>query len=143
MSRPYLDTSAFTKWYVNEAGADEFASFMSGQQGAVISRLGIVEFRCLLARRRRSGELSVELEIETYRLFQDDIAFGVYDVRALLDDHAEVAGGLFDRLPEQPLRTLDALHLATALTTGSDVLATADRTMAAAGEALGLMVERF
>jgi predicted nucleic acid-binding protein len=46
-------------------------------------------------------------------------------------------------LPRHGLRTLDALHLALVRATGLEVLATADRIMAAAAEALGLTVERF
>ena len=143
MKLPYLDTSAFAKWYVNESGSEAFTSFMSGKDGAVIGRLGLLEFRCLLSRRRRSGSLSEELESETYRLFQDDILSGVYEVHPLLDEHAIEARALIERLPSHALRTLDALHLAMALGAGTELLATADEVMASAAEDLGLSVERF
>ena len=50
---------------------------------------------------------------------------------------------LIGRLDEYALRTLDALHLACAWAAGAKELATADRAMAAAAEALGMDVERF
>jgi predicted nucleic acid-binding protein len=48
-----------------------------------------------------------------------------------------------DRLPDHPLRTLDALHLAVVEAAGFEVMATADRVMANAAEALGVKVEGF
>ena len=47
------------------------------------------------------------------------------------------------KLTELPLRTLDALHLATAQTLETDTLATADDVMRRAAEALGLTVVYF
>jgi uncharacterized protein len=51
---PYIDTSALAKWYLNEPRSEDF--------GAVISRLTVVEFRCLIARRRRAGDIDLEDE---------------------------------------------------------------------------------
>lgn len=142
--RPYLDTSAFAKWYVNETGSDDFAAFMADQEGGVISRLGLVELRCALARRRRHGSLSADMEAESYRLFLEDIVSGIYDVIPLHDEQADLALSLLDRLgQDHALRTLDSLHLATALRAEVELLATADTVMADAAEALGLTVRRF
>jgi predicted nucleic acid-binding protein len=143
VSRPYLDTGAFAKWYVRERTSDDFAAFMAEQEGGIISRLGLVEFRCALARRRRAGTISPVLESESFRIFQDDVVAGVYEVLPLLDEHAEQARALIERLAGQPLRTLDALHLAAASTAGVATLATADAVMAAAARDLGLAVVTF
>ena len=59
------------------------------------------------------------------------------------DAHAQAALDLIERLRRHPLRTLDALHLAIALDTGADLLATADRIMASAAKSLGLPVATF
>jgi predicted nucleic acid-binding protein len=60
--RAYLDTSALAKWYLNEAGSEAFVEFLQGLGAALISSLTVTEMRCLLSRRRRMGDLSVELE---------------------------------------------------------------------------------
>ena len=64
--RAYLDTSALAKWYLNEAGSEAFVAFLQGLGAAVISSLTVTEMRCLLSRRRRMGDLSVELESARY-----------------------------------------------------------------------------
>lgn len=55
----------------------------------------------------------------------------------------QAAISLIDRLPDIALRTLDAIHLSVARGLGVSTLATADRIMGYAGEALGLEVIRF
>jgi len=143
VSVPYIDTSALAKWYLNEPQSEEFEQFIVSQAAAAISRLGVVEFRCLLARRRRAGEISRKTEDSAQHAFDDDIRQGVLEVYPLEDLHAVAAAGLIARLTGQPLRTLDALHLAIALERSAKVLATADRVMAAAGKSLGLKVVAF
>lgn len=139
----YLDTSALAKWYLNEANSEAFADWMQGQDSACISGLTLAEMRCLLARRRRRGDFSRELEQEIYATFSEDIRLGHILLRPLKDEHATDAVHLMERLSRLPLRTLDALHLAAARDLGCGRLATADRIMARAAEALGMEVVRF
>ena len=51
--------------------------------------------------------------------------------------------GLIERLPEVPLRTLDALHLAAAQLAAATTVATADAVMRESVTALGLDVRFF
>jgi uncharacterized protein len=143
MSGPYVDTSALAKLYLNERGSEEFEAFILGQDRAAISRLTALEFRCLLARRRRAQELSAQAEGDVFRQFRSDVFNGYIEVHPLLDEHAHTAMNLLERLKEHPLRTLDTLHLAIATTLGIAVLATADQVMAQAAAALGFQVEVF
>lgn len=140
---PYLDTSALAKWYLNEPFAEEFESFIQQQPSAAISRLTVVEFRCLLARRRRAGELTKTIESRVFVAFEEDVRGGFLQVHPVADEHFIAALGLISRVGRFPLRTLDALHLAIAQALPVRKLATADRTMAEAGKALGLSVTRF
>ena len=143
-SPPYIDTSALAKWYLNEPGSDEFEAFITRRPGAIVSRLAAVELRCLLARRRRAGDIAPEIEAEAYRLFERDVGRGHLDLRPLDDAHAVAALDLLDnRLRHHPLRTLDALHLAAALDASAAVIATADRLMARAAADLGLQAATF
>src|ERR671918_682358 len=139
----YIDTSALAKWYLPEPGSEAFVEFIVRQDGAVISRLTSVELRCLLARRRRAGEIAPEHERDAWFTFEDDIRAGHLHVEALADGHAIKARHLVEQLRDLPLRTLDALHLAIAQSIGVDVLATADLGMARAAQALGITVVTF
>ncbi len=140
---PYLDTSALAKWYLNEPFSEEFEAFIRQQTVAAISRLTVVEMRCLLARRRRAGDITKSVESRVYSAFEQDIHAGFLQVYPVADEHLIAALGLITRLGRWPLRTLDAMHLAIAQVTHASHLATADKVMAASGKALGLEVVRF
>jgi hypothetical protein len=140
---PYVDTSALAKWYLNEPFSEKFESFIQQQSTAVISRLTVVEFRCLLARRRRAGEITKAVETRVFNTFEEDIRAGFLQIHPVADEHLIAALALITRLARFPLRTLDAMHLAIAQGIRVRHLATADRTMASAGNAIGLEIARF
>ncbi len=139
----YVDTSALAKWYVNEAGSAEFEAFIGREEHAAISRLTVVELRCLLARKRRAKEIDGRAENRALQAFEADIRAGYLTVYPLEDEHALAAADLIARLKSHPLRTLDALHLVIARGLGVDKVATADRIMAAAAAVLGIEAVRF
>ena len=139
----YVDTSALAKWYLNEARSEEFVTWMQAASTTYISTLTVVEKRCLLARRRRNRELPVELEQKVFAALQDDIAHGFLIQQPVDDESVRGALRLLGLLPVHPLRTLDALHLSIARNSGSLCLATADRVMASAAQAIGFEVVRF
>jgi predicted nucleic acid-binding protein len=141
--RCYIDTSALAKWYLEEPGSENFERFVNRQPVRAISRLVTVELRCLLARRRRTREISLGYEAQAYATFRGHLLAGVFVIQPLLDEHMIDALELLERLQSHPLRTLDALHLAAARTAGCDGIATADRVMAEAARAVGLTVEFF
>ncbi len=144
MSGPiYIDTSAVAKRYLREPGSDEFDGFLGRLLSASISRLTVVEMRCLVGRRRRNREIDGGAERRVMAAFEDDIAQGFLEVHPLEDRHALDARDLLTRLAPVPLRTLDALHLAIATAIGADAVATADSIFAAAATALRLRVEWF
>lgn len=139
----YLDTSALAKWYLNESRSTEFSNWIQDQQDTHISSLTILEFRCLLARRKRSGDFPTELEQQLFAAFQADIQAGHLIVHATNDDNATGAVTLLERVAPTALRTLDAMHLHVAMEIGATLLATADKTMANAAGQLGLQVVSF
>ena len=109
---PYLDTSALAKWYLNEPFSEEFEAFIQKQTAAAISRLTIVELRCLLARRRRANEITKAVESRVFASFEEDMRAGFLQVHPVTDEQVIAASGLIIRLGRYPLRTLDAMHLA-------------------------------
>ena len=72
-----------------------------------------------------------------------DIQDGLLTVSPASDLHFVKAFHLMGELAELPLRTLDALHLATAQTLETTTLATADDVMRRAAQALGITVVYF
>ena len=141
--RAYLDTSALAKWYLNEQGSETFVCFLQGLDVAVISSLTVLEMRSLLSRRRRMGDVSVDLEHQLFAAFLEDIDRGWLQRYPLDDARYSEATTLIARHPEQPLRSLDALHLTVAAHAGIPMLATADAVMAAAGLSMGFQIAQF
>ena len=139
----YVDTSALAKRYLPEPRADETDSFLTVQAQLLVSGLTTVEMRSLLARRRRLNELSSAQEMMVFASYLDDITQGFLSERPVTADLFAAAMHMFSLLPDQPLRTLDALHLAACQQHGAQVLATADGHMRAAAAALGMAVEYF
>ena len=139
----YFDTSALAKWYLEEDGSDAFEAFVNACPVRTLSRLTIVEMRCLLARRRRAGEIDADYERNAYSLFERHLVSGVFAIKAV-DEHCFArALDLIEQLPEIPLRTLDALHLSVALAAQAESVATGDRVMASAATRLGLGTQFF
>jgi predicted nucleic acid-binding protein len=140
---PYVDTSALAKWYLHESGSAEFVDFIRAQGLGLISRLTVVELRSLLGRRERAGEITTAYRRDAVQTFEADVRRGFLQIEPLSDSQAAIAADLIDRLADIPLRTLDALHLAVAQTAGARVVATADRALARAAEALGFSTVTF
>ncbi|KHD08307.1 hypothetical protein PN36_11100 [Candidatus Thiomargarita nelsonii] len=143
MALTYLDTSALAKWYLNEPRANEFSTWIQEQDDTHISSLTVTEFRCLLARRRRTREFSMEIEQWVFATFEMDIHDGHLIVHPLNDLHASGAVHLINSLPTVALRSLDAMHLSIARDIGARVIVTADRVMVEAANLLGFQVVRF
>lgn len=138
----YVDTSALIKRYLVEPFSKEFeALFLRG--GIAISRLSQVEFRCLLARRQRNKEIDAQFVSRADAEFSFDIQTRALDVVSVNDAEFTSAYFLIQRFANFSLRTLDALHLAIAQAQSIPAFATADKTQAAAAEALGMSVHGF
>jgi predicted nucleic acid-binding protein len=139
----YADTSALLKRYLHEAFSEEFDDFFRKRGPLAISRLGLVEARCSLARRRRNRLINLKLEQNAVKELNNDIRDGALQLHALADEQISHAFHLIESLPTISLRSLDAVHLAIARDIQAKGFATADKTQAEAATALGLTVHRF
>ena len=139
----YIDTSALAKWYLREAGSDEFEAWIHKAHVPTISSLTMVEMRGLLARHRRMGSLDEQAECRTYGVFAQDVDERHLTVELLEDADVRAAAHLIGRLDAHPLRTLDAVHLSICTSREIGQLATADAVIAAAAADLGIEVVRF
>ncbi len=124
----YLDSSAIIKLVVAEPESEALRAYLTGRKERVASGLARVEvFRAL---RRAHGGTPILLHHADAVL--EGIALVAVDEPVLRD-----AAGLEPRL----LRSLDAIHLATALSLGElDAVVTYDRRLAAAAAEAGLEV---
>lgn len=139
----YLDTSALLKRYVPENHSEAFDIYFVAQAPAAICRLGLVEIRCALARKRRNKAISKNREKAAMDEVRTDIQDGALIVHPGGDSHFTEAFHLIDQLIEIPLRSLDAIHLAIARSLNVRELATADAVMRQAAQALGMNVTYF
>jgi uncharacterized protein len=125
-ARPvYLDASAIVKLLVDEAGSADLAVYLAGRPTCITSRISEVEVRRAVA---RSGA-----PVEGERV---DAVFAALATRELDGSLAASAG----RLAPPALRTLDAIHLATALELVLELEAfvTYDQRLADAAAAAGI-----
>lgn len=139
----YFDTSALAKWYLNEAGSDDVEKYIQEHGPVDMSDLTVVEMRCLLARRRREGNIDPKTEIKIFATFEEDIRQRFLICHPLPDGLTAGAVNLLSVHPDLPIRTLDALHLMIAREIQAEVLATADRVMVAGAKAMGFSIIRF
>jgi predicted nucleic acid-binding protein len=101
----YLDTSALLKLIFHEAGSDALVEYLPPGATHVSSTLLLVEARRGIARRAPG------------RLPELDVMLARIKLVGISDAVIEAAG----RLPDPMLRSLDAIHLATALLIREDV----------------------
>jgi predicted nucleic acid-binding protein len=121
----YVDASGLVKLVIDEAETREMVRWYVESDRVLTSVIGVIETRRAAARRPHdAGHLAHVLDR--------------VEVLAVAPDSAERAGSI---LPAT-LRTLDAIHLATALTAepGIDAFVTYDDRLAAAARDLGLPV---
>lgn len=139
----YFDTSALLKRYLPERNSDAFEAYFSETESAQISRLTLVELRSALARKRREGRFNKVKETAVLNEISTDIQDGLLTVIPASDSHFIAAFHLMGQLAKLPLRSLDALHLATAQALETDTLATADDVMRRSAQVLGFTVAYF
>lgn len=125
MSTWYIDTSAAWKLLVREAESDALIDTLDSMEP------GLVSSWLLDTELRRASQRNPHV---THQILSD-----------LLDeiDLYEVPAGTFRSaglLPGTHLRSLDALHLAAAVSIGVDAVLTYDERMAASARDLGLNV---
>jgi len=124
----YLDPSAWIKRYVSEPGSELLRGLEAKARAAFMSRIGFVEMHAALGRRHDPQQID--------RFRRDWRKVQVVEFN---DAVAERAASIAQ---DRELRTIDAVHLASALSLGQGDLtfATWDRRLHAAAVARGLAV---
>ncbi len=133
----YLDTSVLVKIYTREADSAACEKTIEGHK-IVSSELLYAELWSALQSKERSGVLTAEQRLRTWDLFEGHILDDVVELLRLdgviVRDAADIMAKVH---PQVPLRTLDALHLATFASVEPGPLFSKDKRMIDAARLLG------
>jgi predicted nucleic acid-binding protein len=134
----YLDSAIIVKLLVREAGSDWFNRALQGQ-ALESSELALTEVRSALLAKERAGNISSRERTSSTARFLTMVEDDALRLFALSRDLLNRASAIqLACHPKIPLRTLDALHIATCDLHHSGTLSTTDTRMRAACEQLGI-----
>lgn len=133
--RIFFDTSALTKRYVEEEGSEQVRALCAEADALGLSVLVVPELISTLCRLVREGRLSAR----DYRNLKSAVQADLSDAD-LCDLSQEAFEKTLHCLERHPLRTLDALHVGSALVYQPDLFVSADRRQAEAAGCEGLQV---
>jgi uncharacterized protein len=128
----YIDTSILGAYYCPEALSAIAEDSLRGIKTPVISVLSEVEFASLISKKRRLKEINERQAAEILDLFSTHVSEGSYRRVPVTTEHFLQARQLV-AAPKISLHTLDALHLAIAITENLPLM-TADRDFAKAAK---------
>jgi len=106
----YVESSAVLRWLFGEADGEEIRSLLAGAGKVVTSRSTLIESRRVVRRAEREGRLTGAQAADVLSVFAQ-----ASSTWAILEIRDEVARRAEDAFPAEPVRSLDAIHLASAL----------------------------
>ena len=133
----YLDTSVLVKRYVAEPDSEQVDEVVVGFT-LVTSELALGEVWSALLAKERNKVLSLAARESAWNAFLADVDGGVLRLIPLDGVMIREANEMMLRVhPHVPLRTLDAIHLATFDSVVTGPIFTKDKRMLAAAKLLG------
>lgn len=110
----YLDTSVLVKLYVREVDSEFYGRLVDGQPVSS-SMLGYTEVWAALAAKERAQAISRGLRTDAWRTFVHDVPDDLIGLVSVSEAIVRRANSIIERVhPHLALRSLDALHLASA-----------------------------
>ncbi len=143
MKSAYWDTSCILALYVQEPISSQAARLVAAEDAALISSV-ILEYEMTFAlfAKEAKGEIRAGGAKAVLAKFQSDLHRGRFLLAPLGQDiktrGKDVAASALQAEPPVFLRTLDGIHIATALQLDSREMITADKRMAEAATLLGI-----
>ncbi|MFN8642144.1 MAG: type II toxin-antitoxin system VapC family toxin [Candidatus Binatia bacterium] len=136
----YAETSAVLRWLFAEEGGERLRALLAAADKVASSRLTLIETRRVVRRAEREGRLSAAQSADVLAVFAQAAS-----TWAILEITEEVARRAEEALPSEPVRTLDAIHLASALFLRQSfpdlVVVSADERLQANAAQLGFRAE--
>ena len=131
----YFDTSSLLKFVIKEIGSEENLNIWNLSDEKVCSQLTRTEMHSALMRKVREGSVSasaVRGRLDAMdKLFTDVI---------LVDITSDVIDASCELVKTLPLKSADAIHLATALMVRADLFSSSDKKLCAAASESGIAV---
>ena len=132
----YAETSAVLRWLFAEAGGVDIRESLGTASKVATSRLTLIETRRVVQRAEREGRVTAAQAADLRAIFAQAAS-----TWAILEISDEVARRAEVGFPGEPVRTLDAIHLASALLLREALpdlaIVTADERVRANAHALG------
>lgn len=136
----YAETSAVLRWLFAEDGGEPIRGALATAEKVTSSRLSLIETRRVVRRAEREGRITAAQAADLLAVFAQ--AASTWAILALSE---EIARRAEEGFPSEPVRTLDAIHLASALFLRQSfpdlVVLTTDERVRANAALLGLSVE--
>ncbi|MBM3836434.1 MAG: type II toxin-antitoxin system VapC family toxin [Verrucomicrobia bacterium] len=139
----YLDSCVIVKLVSREPESEAYHRLVIGQF-LVTSELAVAEVRSALLSKERAGRISRRDRLTGWALFQEKVRDQEF-LLLPLDRHViERAGAVIEQChPQVPLRTFDAIHVATAELHGGDQMCSSDQRVCDASDLIGLSLIRL
>lgn len=131
----FLDTSAFAKRYIAEAGSGKVQDLCEKAEGLAVSVICLPEILSTLTRLTRETKLTRA----QYNTLKTNVVADLGDAD-ICEITTDVMNRVIDLLESNPLRAMDAIHLASALAYQPDVFVSADHRQIAAAKKARLKV---
>jgi predicted nucleic acid-binding protein len=134
----FLDSSALAKRYVQEPGSDRVEAILSSASSLGISVICVAEVVAALCRRRRERKLSEQQYLKAKRALFEDV-----EDASVVNVTDQIMARAIELLERWPLRSSDALHVASAAAWSAELFVSADERQCAAARGCGLHVEEL
>jgi predicted nucleic acid-binding protein len=133
----YLDSSILVKLLVREADSEFYGRLTDGQV-ITSSMLAYTEVWTAMMAKERNRAITAEVRQQSWKRFERNYVEDVFDLATISDAILRRANWIVGRVhPQVPLRSLDAIHLATADQLQDWPLVTTDQRMREAAAQLG------
>lgn len=106
----YAETSAVLRWLFAEENGSAVRTALAAAEKVMSSRLTLVEARRVLRRAEHDGRITAAQRADLLAVLAQAAS-----TWAILDVSEEVARRAEEAFPSEPVRTLDAIHLASVL----------------------------
>lgn len=134
----YLDSCVIVKLVCHEPDSEAYHRVVIGQF-LITSELAVAEVRSALLTKERAGRISRRDRLTGWYLFLEKVRDQELLLLPLDRRVIERAGAVIEQChPQTPLRTLDAIHVATAELQGGEQMCSSDQRVRSASELIGL-----
>jgi predicted nucleic acid-binding protein len=134
--RVFLDSSAFAKKYIAEKGSEKVMALWQEAEDISLSILCVPEVLSACNRLRREKKL----DQKAYKAIKDGLLRDIEDT-SLINVVPVIVDGAVRCLEGGTMRTLDAIHVASAMSAECDVFVTSDPRQAEGARAMRLATE--